>query len=88
LRELEAWIPFLRTESSLPGPRRNLELAYVVRRRGTKKRFEQLLVFQAEEKWLSRDDKDIRWLMKENLKRNRLVKMDADSVKQCMKLLD
>jgi len=72
----------------LPGPRRNLELAYVVRRGGTKKRFEQLLVFQAEEKWLSRDDKDIRWLMKENLKRNRLVKMDADSVKQCMKLLD
>lgn len=37
------------------------------------------------ERWLSCDDKDIRWIMKENLKKNRLVKMDADWVKKCMK---
>lgn len=40
------------------------------------------------EKWLSCDDKDIRWIMKENLKKNRLVRMDADWVKNCMKKLD
>jgi hypothetical protein len=233
LRELDDWIPFLRNESGLPGPRGNLELAYAVAEEATKKQFEQLLLFQAEEntpdvflvfcgivglgklaanepdlfgrlrgyasdrrwrireavatglqlagdqdmdlllkemrnwskgnwyekraaaaalaeprllkrprqikqvlqildqitdstqrsgpekdesfkvlrqtmgycwsvvvaalpeagkpmmeKWLSSDDRDIRWIMKENLKKNRLVKMDANWVKQCMKLLD
>lgn len=39
------------------------------------------------EKWLHNDDKDIRWMMKENLKKNRLVKMDADWVKECLKKL-
>jgi hypothetical protein len=29
------------------------------------------------EKWLANPDKHIRWIMKENLKKNRLVKMDA-----------
>lgn len=29
------------------------------------------------ERWLGSGDKDIRWIMKENLKKNRLVKMDA-----------
>ena len=39
------------------------------------------------EKWLDRQNKDIRWMMKENLKKNRLIKMDADWVKTCnMKL--
>ena len=233
LRELDDWIPFLRNESGLPGPRGNLELAYAVAEEGTKKQLEQFLFFQAEEntpdvflvfcgivglgkvaanepdlfgrlrgyasdrrwrireavatglqlagdqdmdlllkemrnwskgnwyekraaaaalaeprllkrprqikqvlqildqitdstqrsgpekdesfkvlrqtmgycwsvvvaalpeagkpmmeKWLSSDDRDIRWIMKENLKKNRLVKMDANWVKQCMKLLD
>ena len=32
------------------------------------------------EKWLANDDPDIRWIMRENLKKNRLVKMDADWV--------
>jgi len=32
------------------------------------------------EKWLKSADKDIRWIMKENLKKNRLVRMDADWV--------
>jgi hypothetical protein len=40
------------------------------------------------EQWLSSGDKDIRWMMKENLKKNRLVKMDATWVKRCMKKLD
>lgn len=34
------------------------------------------------EKWLANDDPDIRWIMRENLKKNRLVKMDADWVKR------
>lgn len=39
------------------------------------------------EKWLSNPDKDIRWVMKENLKKNRLLKMDPDWIKACnMKL--
>lgn len=29
------------------------------------------------ETWFSSDDKDIRWIMKENLKKNRLARMDA-----------
>jgi hypothetical protein len=33
------------------------------------------------DKWLDRDDKDLRWMMKENLKKNRLIKMDGDWVK-------
>ncbi len=39
------------------------------------------------ERWLDSDDKDIRWMMKENLKKNRLVKVDAAWVKKCMKKL-
>lgn len=39
------------------------------------------------ERWLDSDDKDIRWMMKENLKKNRLVKMDAAWVQKCMKKL-
>jgi hypothetical protein len=35
------------------------------------------------EKWLSSPDQDVRWIMKENLKKNRLVKMDADWVEAC-----
>jgi hypothetical protein len=35
------------------------------------------------EKWLSSLEDDIRWIMKENLKKNRLIKMDANWVKAC-----
>ena len=49
LQELDDWIPFLRRESGLPGPRGNLELAYAVAEEGNKKQFEQFLSFQAEE---------------------------------------
>jgi len=40
------------------------------------------------EKWLESDNKDILWIMKENLKKNRLVTMDAKWVKACMKALE
>jgi hypothetical protein len=42
----------------------------------------------AMERWLDSEDKDIQWMMKENLKKNRLVKMDANWVKKCMKLVE
>jgi hypothetical protein len=34
------------------------------------------------EQWLVKPDKDVRWIMKENLKKARLVRMDAEWVKQ------
>jgi hypothetical protein len=40
------------------------------------------------EKWLGSPDQEVRRIMKENLKKNRLVKMDADWVKQSLKKLD
>jgi hypothetical protein len=49
LKKLDDWIPFLRKESGLPGPRGNLELAYAVAEEGSKKQFEQLLSFHADE---------------------------------------
>ena len=49
LRELNDWIPFLKKESGLPGPRGNLELAHAVAEEGSKKQFDQLLSFQAGE---------------------------------------
>ena len=49
LRELDDWVPFLRRESGLPGPRGNQELAYAVAEEGNRQRFEQLLSFQAQE---------------------------------------
>src|SRR5215216_542760 len=49
LRDLDDWIPFLRKESGLPGPRGNLELAYAVADEGSKGQFEQLLSIKAEE---------------------------------------
>ncbi|HMB24204.1 MAG: HEAT repeat domain-containing protein [Chloroflexota bacterium] len=49
LKELDDWIPFLKKESGLPGPRGNLELAHAVAQEGNKKQFEKLLSFQAEE---------------------------------------
>ena len=49
LRDLDDWIPFLRNESGLPGPRGNLELAYVVAEEGNKEQFEQWLSIKAGE---------------------------------------
>ncbi|MBN2117466.1 MAG: HEAT repeat domain-containing protein [Anaerolineales bacterium] len=40
------------------------------------------------EKWLNSPNKDIRWMMKENLKKNRLIKMDPGWVKACNRKLD
>src|SRR5512134_1947531 len=49
LKQLDNWIPFLRKESGLPGPRGNLELAHAVAQEGSRQQFEQFLSFQAEE---------------------------------------
>ena len=35
------------------------------------------------ERWLSSPDKDVRWIMQENLKKNRLVRMDKAWVEAC-----
>jgi hypothetical protein len=40
------------------------------------------------EKWLDSRNSDICWVMKENLKKNRLTKMDADWVKACNRKLE
>jgi hypothetical protein len=40
------------------------------------------------DQWLDSEDKDIRWIMKENLKKNRLVKMDADWVRACIERVE
>jgi len=32
------------------------------------------------EKWLASNDKDVRWIMNENLKKARLIRMDAEWV--------
>ena len=31
---------------------------------------------KAMEKWFASEDKDVRWIMRENLKKNRLIKVD------------
>jgi hypothetical protein len=49
LKKLDNWVPFLRKESGLPGPRGNLELAHAVAQEGNKRRFEKFLSFEAEE---------------------------------------
>ncbi len=38
----------------------------------------------AMEKWLANEDKDVRWIMRENLKKNRLVRMDAGWVSRAI----
>jgi len=40
------------------------------------------------EKWLTSPDKDIRWIMKENLKKNRLIRIDPDWVSQCLQFME
>lgn len=37
------------------------------------------------EKWLANSDPDIRWIMRENLKKNRLARMDAEWVRTWLK---
>jgi hypothetical protein len=36
------------------------------------------------EKWLKKADPDVHWVMKENLKKNRLARMDPQWVKSCL----
>ncbi len=40
------------------------------------------------EKWLGSANADVRWIMKQNLNKNRLIKMDEAWVKRCMKNLE
>jgi len=40
------------------------------------------------DKWLGSSDRDIRWIMKENLKKNRLVRMDAKWVEERLMKLE
>jgi hypothetical protein len=40
------------------------------------------------EKWASSKDKDIAWIMKENLRKNRLLKMDKEWVSNQREKLD
>jgi hypothetical protein len=43
---------------------------------------------KAMEKWLVETDKDIRWIMKENLKKDRLLRMDAEWARNWKSRLD
>jgi hypothetical protein len=49
LQKLDDWIPFLKKESGLPGPRGNLELAHAVAQEGNKKQFEKFISYEAKE---------------------------------------
>jgi hypothetical protein len=49
LQKLDDWIPFLKQESGLPGPRGNLELAHAVAQEGNRKQFERLISCEAKE---------------------------------------
>ncbi len=40
------------------------------------------------ENWLKSEDRDIQWILKENLKKNRLVRIDEAWVKNCIKKLN
>ena len=40
------------------------------------------------EKWLTSPNADVRWIMRENLKKNRLVRMDPAWAKRCSTLVD
>src|SRR6266498_1070544 len=49
LQTLDDWVPFLKKNSGLPGPRGNLELAHAVAQEGNQNQFEHFLTYQAEE---------------------------------------
>jgi hypothetical protein len=42
----------------------------------------------AMERWLASDDRDVRWIMRQNLAKQRLARMDAHWVARCQALLD
>jgi len=39
------------------------------------------------EKWMDNKDKDVSWVMKENLKKKHPLKMDAEWVNECLQKL-
>jgi hypothetical protein len=72
---------FLLKESGLPGKRATLELAQAVADEGS------VIALPDEgnkiERWFSSDDKDVFWIMRENLRKKRLTRMDAGWVEKC-----
>lgn len=38
--------------------------------------------------WIRSEDKDIKWIMRQNLKKNRLIKMDANWVRTQLDILE
>jgi hypothetical protein len=40
------------------------------------------------EHWLNNEDKDIKWIVKENMKKNRLLKMDKNWVADCIQKIE
>jgi hypothetical protein len=40
------------------------------------------------ERWLESEDRDVRWIMRQNLRKKRLARVDAEWVAVCMKRLD
>jgi len=80
------WADFLSENSGLPGPRGNLELIHAVGEEGSERVVRSLeasddeYLKSAMEKWLASDDRDVAWLMKQNLKKARLTRMDAEWV--------
>jgi hypothetical protein len=40
------------------------------------------------ERWSESSDPDIHWIMRENLQKKRLVRMDPDWVSECLSRLD
>src|SRR5690349_15683047 len=49
LRAMQDWVPLLKQNSGLPGPRGNLELAYAVAEEGSQQHFEHFLTFNGQE---------------------------------------
>ncbi|HUW10885.1 MAG TPA: hypothetical protein VM537_14235, partial [Anaerolineae bacterium] len=40
------------------------------------------------EKWMQSDDRYVQWIMRQNLKKNRLIRMDAEWVAICRERLE
>jgi hypothetical protein len=83
-----------RITSSMETDKRSKDESYRVLRQGMAYCWSVAVVAAPEigkplmEKWLVSTDRDVRWMMKENLKKNRLLKMDANWVKECLKKLE
>lgn len=80
------WLPYLDSESGLPGPRGNIELAEA---------FADVAVAAAPapgmahlERWAASRDKDVRWILRGNLKKARLARVDPAGAARLAAMLD